>query len=125
MDDGGGHQVAYLAGFEESEDDLNDPGDDAHGQGTLITDDVVARAQLGDRAEGDDDQTGRRPFDGQPGAAHEGNEQSADDGGQDARSGRETARHRNTKAEWQGNEEDQKARANIRFPGAGQDFHTP
>ena len=74
VDHGGGHEIADRSGFHEREHDLDDTSDQAHGECPFITQDIVAGAQFRDSAKGDHDQARGRTFDGQPGAAHEGNE---------------------------------------------------
>lgn len=82
VDGGDGEEFAEGTEFKGTEEDLDDAGDDADGEGSFV-------AEFLDGAEDDDDHAGGWAFDGEFGVAEERGEHAADDGGEDACDGRD------------------------------------
>ncbi len=102
VDGGDGEEFAEGPEFEGTEEDLDDAGDDADGEGAFV-------AEFLDGAEDDDDHACGRAFDGEFGVAEEGCEHAADDGGEDACDGWDAGGDGDAEAEREGDEEDEEA----------------
>ena len=109
MDGSDGEELAQGAEFEGAEQNLDDTGNDANSDGSLITEHGVALSESLDGTKNDDDHACGGSFDREFGVAQKRGDETAENGREDACDRREAGCDGDAEAKRQGDEEDEES----------------
>ncbi len=122
MDCRGREELAEYSGFEYTEENLDETGNNADAQRQPIRLDIrrgihaARKPELGHAPERHDDEAGSRPLDRHLGVTDEGGQDTSNDGSKNARDCRVAARKRDGETQRKRDEEHQKAGQRVGSP---------